>query len=94
VRLPRLGIAEFVVLLLVVIELPVLRLPKECPQRKMDGLSPVVHAVPMYHFLDQVVVDFDLDRLQHGPTIPAAFELRTWRMTAIGVPVGRVLDEQ
>lgn len=93
-RLPRLGIAEFVVLLLVVIELPVLRLPKECPQRKMDGLSRAVHAVPMYHFLDQVFVDFDLDRLQHGPTIPTAFELRTWRMTVIEVPVGRVLDEQ
>jgi hypothetical protein len=44
--------------------------------------------------LDQVVIDFDLDRLEHGPTIPTAFGLRPWRMTAIEVPVGRVLDEQ
>jgi len=94
VRLPRVGIAEFVVLLFVVIELPVLRLPKECPQRKVDGLSPAVQAEPMYHFLDQIFVNLDLDRLQHGPTIPTAFQSQGGRIAEIEVPVGRVLDEQ
>lgn len=94
VRLPRVGIAEFVVLLFLAIELPVLRLPKECPQRKMDGLSPAVQAVPTYHFLDQIFVNLDLDGLQHGPTIPTAFQLQGERIAAIDVPVGRVSDEQ
>jgi hypothetical protein len=48
----------------------------------------------MYHFLDQIFVNLDLDRLQHGPTIPTAFQLQGGRIAEIEVPVGRVLDEQ
>ena len=90
----RTEITELVVLVVLRLGLPAIGLAKEAAQREMDGLTPAGQTVLVYDRLNQVFVDLNLDRLQHGPTIPTAFQLRAGTMAAIEVPVGRVLDEQ
>jgi hypothetical protein len=74
--LPRTEIAELVVLVFGV-TLPTIGLAKKTTQRKVDSLPPACQPVLAYDRLDNVVVDLDLDRRQHGPTIPTAFRLGT-----------------
>jgi len=87
-RTPRVGIAELVVLVVLRLGLPAIGLAKKTTQREMDGLSPASQTVPVYDRLNQVFVDLNLDRLQHGPTIPTALQLRAATRRQSKSPLG------
>ena len=70
--LPRAEVAELVVLVALLILR--LRVAEQCPQREMDGLARIGEMEPAYRLLDQIVIDFDLDRLLHAATIPTGLD--------------------
>jgi len=46
---------------------------KQDPHREIHGLARVSEVVPTDEFLDQIVVDLDLDPLPRAATIPATY---------------------